>query len=129
MHEIQLRRPWKRFSGSDQQPLVVDVPDAEHRPEPSIAAHDRVSYQRGFNSPTGLKGTEAIGLCISAWQGKLESVRVNDTLFSPALAPLKVDLSRILRGFNQIEIILTTEFTEVPRLTGRVVLRIQEGSR
>jgi hypothetical protein len=124
MHEIHLRRPWNRFSGLDLQPVVVDVPDVSPRTGSSKAAGDRVSYQRGFNSPTGLSGTDMICLCISEWLGKLESVRVNDTLFSHAVAPLVVDLSKILLGFNQIEIILTSDSAVMPRLTGKVVLRI-----
>lgn len=129
MHEIQLRRPWNRFSGLDWQSVVVDVPDVSPRTESSIGAGDRVSYQRGFNTPTGLSGTETICLCISEWQGKLESVRVNETLFSPASPPLVVNLAKILLGFNQIEIILNSESALEPRLTGNVVLRIQEASR
>ena len=126
MHEIRLRRPWDRTVDLEQPPVVVDVPDAIPLTATSISAGDQVRYQRGFNSPSGLAGADAICLCVGAWQGKLESVQVNGTVFSPAHAPLVVDLSKILEGFNRIEITLTSESGEVPCLTGDVVLRIQE---
>ncbi|MAI72272.1 MAG: hypothetical protein CMM01_15365 [Rhodopirellula sp.] len=126
MHEIQLRRPWHRMSEMDRPPLVVDVPDSSAASDCSVTAGDQVMYQRGFNSPTGLTGEDMIGLCIGAWQGRLVSVQVNGTLFAPANAPLVLDLSKILLGFNKIEITLVSDSGELPRIIGDVVLRIQQ---
>ena len=106
MHEIQLRRPWDRFSGLDWQLVVVDVPDVSLRTESSIGC------RRSGELSTRLQFThrfewdrDDLFVHFGEWQGKLESVRVNETLFSPASAPLVVNLAKILLGFNQIEII------------------------
>ena len=127
MHEIRLRRPWNRVSSMDQQPVVVGLPDSLDATDLLMNADHQVRYQRGFNSPTGLTEADAIELCISAWQGRLLSVQVNETRFEPAKAlPLVLDLSDILLGFNKVEITLMSESGELPRITGDVVLRIQE---
>ena len=128
MHEIRLRRPWDRVSKMDRQSVVVDIPDSSVLIDSRVVAGDQVRYQRGFNSPTGLSEADKVWLCISAWQGQLVSVQINETLFSPAKAPLVLDLSGILSGFNKIEITLTSRSGELPRITGDIVLRIQEES-
>ncbi len=128
MHEIQLRRPWSRISKMDQQPVVVDVPDSTVMIESRVLSGDQVRYQRGFNSPTGLSAADKVGLFISGWQGQLVSVQINETVFSPGDAPVVLDLSRILMGFNNIEIRLMSKSGELPRITGDVVLQIQEES-
>ncbi|MDA9934906.1 hypothetical protein N9B88_03975 [Rubripirellula sp.] len=128
MHEIRLRRPWDRLSKMDWQSVVVDIPDSSVLVDSRVVAGDQVHYQRGFNSPTGLAEADKVGLRISAWQGQLVSVQINETLFSPANAPLVLDLSGILLGFNKIEITLMSKSGELPRITGDIVLRIQEES-
>ena len=110
----------------DPQSVVVDIPDSSVLIDSQVDAGDQVRYQRGFNSPTGLTEADKVGLCISAWQGQLVSVQINETLFSPANAPLMIDLSRILLGFNKVEITLTSKSGELPRITGDIVLQIQE---
>ena len=125
MHEIHLRRPWDRMSKLDPQSVVVDIPDSSFLIESQVHAGDEVRYQRGFNSPTGLTECDHVGLCIGAWQGELVSVKINDTQFSPATAPLVLDLSGVLLGFNKIEITLMSMSGELPRITGDVVLQIQ----
>ena len=125
MHEIHLRRPWDRMSKLDPQSVVVDIPDSSFLIESQVHAGDEVRYQRRFNSPTGLTECDQVGLCICAWQGELVSVKINDTQFSPATAPLVLDLSGVLLGFNKIEITLMSMSGELPRITGDVVLQIQ----
>ena len=125
-HEIRLRRPWNRTSNRDLQSVVVHVPDSLDQTDASTVAGDQVRYQRGFNAPTGLTEAETIELCIDAWQGRLVSVQVNGCLFSATDAPLVIDLSNVIEGFNRIEVTIMSESGELPRIHGEVVLRIQE---
>jgi hypothetical protein len=128
MHVIHLRRPWERLSKTERQPVVVDVPDVSDLNGTTMSSGDLVKYRRGFNAPTGLTAGETMGLYIGAWQGRLVSVQINETLAAAANAPLVLDLSNSLAGFNKIEIVLMSEFGELPRITGDVLLQIREMS-
>jgi len=128
MHEIRLRKPWTRTSDTEPESVVVDVPDETPLsgfPEGSEAC---VVYQRGFNLPSGLTGTETVELIIRAWHGDLKSVSINGINFPITESPLVVDLANVMQRFNRIEITINAGLSQEPRLTGEVLLEIKESA-
>ena len=128
MHIIRLRRPWSRTavdsSGNEQTEAKTDVPDLE-----LAAVSDRRIYQRSFNRPTGLNDQSQVFLAISDWQGRLQSMKINQSsveLVEPPTSPLRIDVTPQLELSNKIEIQIIKEGDQQPLLCGSVQIEIED---
>lgn len=128
-HRIRFRGGWTRHDGSTQTKVVL--PDRASEPSDSSAeAGSRsapVRYLRPFNCPTGLDAGTRVDLVIESWHGMLQA-RLDETPLAGPLssdaAPLRTDVTPLLRGHHQLTVDLTASDGQLPGLTGIAFLEI-----
>lgn len=86
-----------------------------------------VRYLRPFNCPSGLESGLRVDLVIESWHGllhaRLDEVSLASSLPADA-APLRTDVTPLLRGHHQLSVDLATSDDQPPRLTGIAYLEI-----
>lgn len=124
MHEIRLRRPWEKRLKGQTETRRIDVPEAES--DATLLEASSATYSRNFNRPPGLPQSARVHLRIEAWQGQLVSLTLNDHPLEITRPPLSCEVTEWLEPHNQIEIELCDADDQRARLTGEVVLVIEE---
>ena len=135
MHRIRLRYPWtKQPKSTDEfEPDTIE-PQSVQVPEPAsdvqASSTGEFVYSRKFNRPTGLDNTSRLSLSVSAWEGKLLSVTLNqsplDITSAEANHSLTITIDHDLPSHNEIEIVLVGEDQTAARLSGEVQLEIND---
>lgn len=117
---MRLRSPWQAVYGSTGEAIRCDLPDT--------ATHDceAVVYRRSFHRPTGMSDEQRVVLTVQQWEGRLESLKVNQRPFDLSLEGsfVRVDITECLETRNRIELVLRAEREVEPRLIGPVELGI-----
>lgn len=138
MHVIRLRKPWSKTVDGSSEVHRVDVPDASATsvdPASQFAVQNqgshqnrqKVQYRRRFNRPSGLV-RQRVFLRISGWQGQLESLQLNGAEIPacPGDETIEADVASLLEDHNELMVSLVGNTQVPPRLTGEVVLAIEE---
>lgn len=124
MHEIRLRRPWEKRLSGQTHTTRIDVPETES--DATLPEAASATYQRKFNQPPGLAKSASVHLRIEAWHGQLVSLTINDHPLDITPPPLTCEVTEWLEPHNQIEIELRDADDQRARLSGEVVLVIEE---
>ena len=123
MHTIRLHGPWEKRI-DDHSSVRVRVPEFDSDQPADEIGPQTVSYQRRFNLPTGLEPDDRILLAVSGWIGRLVSLRLNEQPLPADQPPLEVEIARLLRPHNRLELVLAADADQRPRLSGEVALLI-----
>ena len=130
MHTIRLKYPWTRFViDNDVDANVgdhtnrVDVPDLSTS---ETAIPSSVRYQRKFNQPTGLDEHSRVWLFVESCVGNICRVAVNAQAVKPSQCPMRVNITSFLDRHNQIEIDIEATDSVWPRISGHVMLEIED---
>lgn len=122
MHVIRLRRPWDRIRDGAVAERI-EVPDCgPAAAEPGIACQ----YRRRFHRPSGLQALTRVRLQISGWEGRLESITLNDVAVPIAGSTVDAELTGLLQPHNELLLTIRSLPGEPARLSGEVRLAIQE---
>jgi hypothetical protein len=127
MHEIRLRKPWQRCRQDGSDCVRVDVPEQD---DGDPADQDVLCYSRGFNLPTGLRPGSRVYLRIDRWEGRLESVTVNDSgVEREGFELAAAEITQLLQPHNQVTVRLAGLPGRRARLSGAVTLLIDDGDQ
>ena len=123
MHTIRLHGPWEKRI-DDQSSVRIRVPELDSDHSVDEMGRQTAWYQRRFNLPTGLAADDLILLAVSGWIGRLVSLRLNEQPLPADQPPLEVEITRLLRPHNRLELVLAADADQPPRLDGQITLLI-----
>lgn len=132
-HRIRFRAGWTRHAGSAQTRVWLPDFAAPAQDEREVAADTAtpVRYLRPFNCPSGLDDASRVDLVIESWQGILDA-RIDDRSLAIGIAgtaaPLRIEVTHLLRGHHQLWIDLTPADGQPPHLSGIAYLEIHPGA-
>ncbi len=125
MHVIRLRKPWSKTIGDRDTVRRVEIPEPSGLELEAVGVVAR--YDRSFNRPSRLDDAR-VYLRIAGWQGKLNSLSLNEIMIPVGESSTQVDveITSLLQAHNQLSVTIAGTAIQPPRLSGEVTLGIEE---